>query len=83
LIRKLHNNPPKWQAGSTANAAKLRPLGCSPYKNPIRGELTQEMLAYSHAISQRRIIVKTIINRLRRDQSLNVNYRDLSLQKCG
>ena len=50
--------------------AKLHPLGCSPYKKPIRGELTEAMIAYNHAFSQRRIIVETIINRLRRYQSL-------------
>ena len=50
--------------------AKLHPLGCSPYKKPIRGELTEDMIAYNHAFSQRRIIVETIINRLRRYQSL-------------
>ena len=49
---------------------RLHPLGCSPYKKPIRGELTEEMVAYNHAFSQRRIIVETIINRLRRYQSL-------------
>lgn len=49
---------------------KLHPLGCSPYKKPIRGQLTEEMIAYNHAFSQRRIIVETIINRLRRYQSL-------------
>ena len=49
---------------------KLHPLGCSPYKKPIRGELTEEMIAYNHAFSQRRIIVETVINRLRRYQSL-------------
>jgi hypothetical protein len=50
--------------------AKLHPLGRSPYKKPIRGELTPQMVAYNHAFSQRRIIVETIINRLRRYQSL-------------
>lgn len=50
--------------------AKLHPLGCSPRKKPIRGELTDEQVAYNHAFSQRRIIVETIINRLRRYQSL-------------
>jgi DDE superfamily endonuclease/Helix-turn-helix of DDE superfamily endonuclease len=50
--------------------AKLHPLGCSPRKKPIRGELTEEQIAYNHAFSQRRIIVETIINRLRRYQSL-------------
>lgn len=50
--------------------AKLHPLGCSPYKKPIRGELTEVQIAYNHAFSQRRIIVETIINRLRRYQSL-------------
>ena len=50
--------------------AKLHALGCSPYKKPIRGELTEDMIAYNHAFSQRRIIVETIINRLRRYQSL-------------
>ena len=50
--------------------AKLHPLGCSPYKKPIRGELTETQMAYNHAFSQRRIIVETIINRLRRYQSL-------------
>jgi hypothetical protein len=50
--------------------AKLHPLGCSPRKKPIRGELTEEQTAYNHAFSQRRIIVETIINRLRRYQSL-------------
>lgn len=51
--------------------AKLHPLGCSPYKKPIRGELTETMVAYNHAFSQRRIIVETVINRLRRYQSLS------------
>lgn len=50
--------------------AKLHPLGCSPRKKPIRGELTEEQIAYNHAFSQRPIIVETIINRLRRYQSL-------------
>lgn len=50
--------------------AKLHPLGRSPYKKPIRAELTEAMVAYNHAFSQRRIIVETIINRLRRYQSL-------------
>ena len=50
--------------------SKLHPLGCSPYKKPIHGDLTEEMIAYNHAFSQRRIIVETIINRLRRYQSL-------------
>jgi hypothetical protein len=49
---------------------KLHPLGRSPYKKPIRGELTAEQTAYNQAFSQRRIIVETIINRLRRYQSL-------------
>lgn len=51
--------------------AKLHPLGCSPFKKPIRGELTEDMIAYNHAFSQRRIIVETIINRLRRYQCLS------------
>lgn len=50
--------------------ANLHPLGRSPHKKPIRGELTPEQLAYNHAFSQRRIIVENIINRLRRYQSL-------------
>jgi DDE superfamily endonuclease/Helix-turn-helix of DDE superfamily endonuclease len=50
--------------------AKLHALGCSPCKKPIRGELTEMQIAYNHAFSQRRIIVETIINRLRRYQSL-------------
>lgn len=50
--------------------AKLHPLGCSPYKKPIRGELTEVMIAYNRAFSQRRIIVEMVINRLRRYQSL-------------
>jgi hypothetical protein len=50
--------------------AKLHPSGCSPRKKPIRGELTGEQLAYNHAFSQCRIIVETVINRLRRYQSL-------------
>ncbi len=51
--------------------AKLHPLGCSPRKKkPICGELTEEQIAYNHAFSQRRIIVETIINRLRRYQCL-------------
>lgn len=50
--------------------AKLHPLGCSPRKKPIRGQLTEAQIAYNHAFSQRRIIVETIINRLRRYQSL-------------
>ncbi len=45
-------------------------LGCSPRKKPICGELTEEQIAYNHAFSQRRIIVETIINRLRRYQCL-------------
>jgi len=50
--------------------AKLHTLGCSPRKKPIGGELKSEQIAYNHAFSQRRIIVETIINRLRRYQSL-------------
>lgn len=50
--------------------AKLHPLGRSPYKKPIRGELSAEQVAYNHAFSQRRIIVETVINRLRCYQSL-------------
>lgn len=50
--------------------AKLHPLGCSPRKKPIRGELTEEQVLYNHAFSQRRIIVETVINRIRRYQSL-------------
>lgn len=63
------------QTGMMGDAAyqgivKLHPLGRSPHKKPIRGELSPEQIAYNHAFSQRRIIVETIINRLRRYQSL-------------
>jgi DDE superfamily endonuclease/Helix-turn-helix of DDE superfamily endonuclease len=71
--RVLDNLPD--QTGMMGDAAyqgiaKLHPLGRSPYKKPIRGELTPHRVAYNHAFSQRRIIVENVLNRLRRYQSL-------------